>query len=331
MNDNKPAILCGIDPYSGQNYDHRRQWIHDLLEQLAGLFCIEVAFHAEMSNHLHVVLRTRPDVAQRWSREEVVRRWLKIAKIKRGTGDARWEPTTDRIQQELADPKRVNRLRKRLSDISWFMAAVCENVARRANQEEHLRGRFWETRFCSRNLADETAILVCGMYVDLNPIRAGEATTPEESRYTSAYDRICGLQASRIHTATDKVTSPDRWLCELTLSERLETDVGTTEQDPTPHRASDKGLLSMSREAYLALLDWTGRQVRSDKRGAIPDHLAPILERLQIRSEHWLETVLQFDQRFGCVVGRAEEITTAAARMGRRWLRGRRVACELFV
>jgi hypothetical protein len=118
-------------------------------------------------------------------------------------------------------------------------------------------------------LADETAILVCGMYVDLNPIRAGEAATPEESRYTSAYDRICGLQASglqasRIHTATDKVTSPDRWLCELTLSERLETDVGTTEQDPTPHRASDKGLLSMSREAYLALLDWTGRQVRGD-------------------------------------------------------------------
>ncbi|HUG69647.1 MAG TPA: hypothetical protein VMM76_17990, partial [Pirellulaceae bacterium] len=69
----------------------------------------------------------------------------------------------------------------------------------------------------------------------------------------------------------------------------------------------------------------------SDKRGAIPDHLAPILERLQIRSEHWLETVLQFDQRFGCVVGRAEEITAAAARMGRRWLRGRRAAGESFI
>lgn len=147
-----------------------------------------------------------------------MRRWLKIAKIKRGTGDAGWEPTTERIQQELADPKRVKRLRKRLSEISWFMAAVCENAARRANQEEHLRGRFWETRFCSRNLADETAILVCGIYVDLNPIRAGEAstrhdTTPEDSRYTSACDRICGLQASgRCQCNGNTIRNPSRCL-----------------------------------------------------------------------------------------------------------------------
>ncbi|HUG69730.1 MAG TPA: hypothetical protein VMM76_18405 [Pirellulaceae bacterium] len=66
------AFLCGNDPYSRQDYEHRCQWSRDLLEQLAGLFCVEVAFHAEMSNHLHVVLRTCPDVAQRWSDHEVV-------------------------------------------------------------------------------------------------------------------------------------------------------------------------------------------------------------------------------------------------------------------
>jgi len=61
------------------------------------------------------------------------------------------------------------------------------------------------------------------------------------------------------------------------------------------------------------------------------NHLAPLLKRLQIRSEHWLDTVLQFDRRFGCVMGRAQEIMAAAARIGRRWLRGRPAAAESFV
>jgi putative transposase len=39
-------------------------------------------------------------------------------------------------------------------------------------------------------LLDEAAILSCSVYVDLNPMRAGLATTPEESAYTSGCTRI---------------------------------------------------------------------------------------------------------------------------------------------
>jgi len=46
------------------------------------------------------------------------------------------------------------------------------------------------------------------------------------------------------------------------------------------NHTDDKGCLSMTRDQYLKLLDWTGRQIRIDKTGRIPDECAPILERL---------------------------------------------------
>jgi len=68
------ARLCGDDPYTEKNYDYRRDWITNRERFLAQLFGIDVAFHAELSNHIHLVLRTRPDIVRTWSDEEVIRR-----------------------------------------------------------------------------------------------------------------------------------------------------------------------------------------------------------------------------------------------------------------
>ena len=69
------AWLCGQDPVSGKSYDHRKGWIRDRLEELAEAFAVDIIGFAVMANHIHVVLRTRPDVAQEWSDEDVARRW----------------------------------------------------------------------------------------------------------------------------------------------------------------------------------------------------------------------------------------------------------------
>jgi REP element-mobilizing transposase RayT len=69
------GFLCGTDDLTGQNYEHRRQWIRNRIEFLAGIFGIDVLGFSVMSNHLHVVLRSRPDVVTEWSDEDVARRW----------------------------------------------------------------------------------------------------------------------------------------------------------------------------------------------------------------------------------------------------------------
>ena len=79
------AFLCGVDPLSDKSYDHRRSWIRDRLESLAGFFGVEIAAFAVMSNHLHVILRNRPDVVALWSDQEVARRWLTLFPGRVGT------------------------------------------------------------------------------------------------------------------------------------------------------------------------------------------------------------------------------------------------------
>ena len=62
-------------------------------------------------------------------------------------------------------------------------------------------------------------------------------------------------------------------------------------------------------EEYLALVDWTGRIIRSDKRGHIDNTLPPILNRLQITPDQWRINTTQFEaihpRRFNLLTPRA--------------------------
>ena len=88
-----------------------------------------------------------------------------------------------------------------------------------------------------------------------------------------------------------------------------------------------------SRKAdYMKLLDWTGRQGRSDKRGKIPAALAPILERLGIDPSMWFDLVWGYKKYFGRsrAAGRPEDMHRDAAQHGHRWVSGQRSATECF-
>ena len=173
------AFLCGFDAFSNRSFDHRKLWIRRRLESLAGRFAIDVLGFAVMSNHLHLVFRNRPDVAGQWSDEEVARRWCglfprSVASTSPDSPSAAWStPEGLRERILLADPVQLAECRRRLSSVSWLMRCLCEPIARAANREDEVTGRFWEGRFKCQALLDEAAVLACSMYVDLNPIRAG--------------------------------------------------------------------------------------------------------------------------------------------------------------
>ena len=98
--------------------------------------------------------------------------------------------------QHLSEPERnavsdtIAVYRERLANISWFMRCLNHPIAVQANKEDNCKGHFFEARFDSKSLDDFESLITCMAYVDLNPIRAGMATTPENSDYTSIQERI---------------------------------------------------------------------------------------------------------------------------------------------
>ena len=319
------AFLCGSDPVTGESYEHRRQWIRDRLEFLASIFGIDCLTYAIMGNHIHLVLRSRPDVVRTWGDEEIARRWLRLFPRRREQDGSPAEPTEAEIAAIVNQPEVLEERRRRLSDISWWMRRTAEHIARCANREDRCTGHFWEGRYKCQLLLDEASLLACAAYVDLNPVRAAIAETPEASSFTGAKDRIDDLRTGqgakwkRVHD--HERNRPGRrsgWLSPVEAKESSDP-VGPDGCD-SGRRASRKGFLAIPLCDYLELLDWTGRQVRSDKRGSIPKHLSPILARVGLDASDWCELVKKFGRTFKRVAGTAEHLSEEAKRRGLNWL-----------
>ncbi len=289
------AFLTGVDQYTGQSYEHRRDWVESRILELAEVFAIDVSAYAVMSNHLHLVLRVDIYEANAWTDREVVEHWHQLFK---GT-----EVTQKFVKGEIIESFEVKALqhsialfRSRLSDISWFMRALNEPIARKANKEDGCTGRFWEGRFKSQALLDEAAVLACMAYVDLNPIRAKMAKNPETSDFTSIQKRI---------KAAFNGDQPKSLL----------PFVGNERKD------MPKGLLFNAKD-YLRLVDDTGRIIRDDKRGAISQSSQQILDRLNIPQENWLKMTTDFSRLFKGPVGTLQELDSYCEHLDRKRRQG---------
>jgi hypothetical protein len=320
------CFLLGDDPVTGKNYDHRKAWMEDELQHLALYFGCDLLCYSILSNHFHLILRSRPDVVATWDDAEVARRWMMLCPKRRTSDRQPAEPTPGELQTILSNPATLREIRTRLSDISWWMRLLCQKIGRWANREDGELGKFWQARYRAVRLLDEAAILACAAYVDLNPIRAALAESIETSPYTSAQQRALELQrhtsssqtigSGTVHAQHTAQSSPLRAIAQSLSPVCLSEDGSGI--GPCVHkgglRASDKGFLRLSTAAYLELLDWTARQLRSDKRGATPASAAPLFERLGIDERSWCELTKNFGRLFNSVAGKPTVIDNTRSR-----------------
>jgi len=288
------SFLCGEDKATGTNYEHRRQWIEDRIRVLSSIFPVDICAYAVMSNHLHLVVKLCPDEADLWSADETLQRWTSLFKgpllVQKHTSGKDLNPIEENAVNDC-----VEVYRKRFKELGWFMKCLNEPIAKQANKEDGCTGHFWESRYKSQALLTEEALLSCMAYVDLNPVRAAMAATPEASDHTSIKERL--------HPQFDlakAIQEQANLECLLNFNfpvkplANFEGDVSNNEQ---------QGIL-FSIKDYLELVDFTGRIVRSNKRGSISPGLPSILVRLNLDQKTWLVQATNFEKIYHLLFSR---------------------------
>ena len=303
------AWLWGFDEYAGRDYSHRKTWVLERLADQSSVFAIEICAFAILSNHYHLVVHVDSRRARAWSRTEVVARWTRL--FSRPTLIQRWEDNVCGEAEREAAEAMIERWRARLMDVSWYMRCLNEHLARRANAEDECTGRFWEGRFKSQALLDEAGLLTAMAYVDLNPIRAGIARTPEDAEFTSIYERI---RAARITHKAEHDSS------KKTIPPLL----------PFKDGGSTTRAIPFSFPEYLALVDWTGRSIRDDKSGTIDPKLPPIAARLRIDPIAWRTAMQPRGNVFGRALGQLDHLRLHAKALGQSRVKGLNAAHRMY-
>jgi hypothetical protein len=249
-----------------------------------------------MSNHYHLVVFIDKDAALSLSDHEVIERWCTehqmpwlIQRFLAGQLSSRAELD--------ACMKLIETWRHRLYSLSWLMKELNYEIAVQANAEDQCTGRFWEGRFKSQALLDEKALLAAMAYVDLNPVRAHLAETPEQSEHTSIKARLRTLEQGKTETRG------------------LANFMGYAHQDKPygiPFRLMD----------YIELVDWVGRQIRPDKRGHINERLPDILTRLSLSQQACLTLCTELEKKPRIWIGSSERLDFAKQYLNRQRMVG---------
>ena len=268
---------------------------------------IDLLAYAVMGNHLHLVIRLRPDVVAEWSPTDVARHALAVLPIRSGPALEPLAVTPAVIERYAGNARWLAEQRARLSSPSWLLRLVKQEVSRRANAEDGCTGHFWEKRFTSVAVLDAAATLACMIYVDLNPLRAGMVTVPEQSLFTSIRHRVARVQ---------KGTRSDLESADSELGTQL---VAMPNCGPPDAFTGSQERWSLGEGDYLDILDATARQVVAGKRGSMPAHSLPLLQRLGITPAAWLSTMAQGGSMLGSALGGPAARQHWAVSRGQKW------------
>lgn len=292
---------------------NRKAWLDDRLRVLNDLFAVSVAGYAVMDNHLHTLVRIDLADAMQWSPSEVARRWFVLFPPR----DTKRQPinvTTKYIESKIQDPGWVEEIRNRLSSISWFMKCLKEPLARLANKSDGCKGTFFEGRFKSIAILDEESLLTVCTYIDLNPVAAGIAETPEESHHTSFKERVSHVASQG--RLDDLRVSKQGSVAGIKAASGLEEDLWLIPiEDRRTIDSKREGMLSgFTLGNYFMLVEFTGRIVRNGK-VSISSELADIFDRVGTTAQHWQSRIKKMTRSrwFGSFVASSRQLLRETA------------------
>ena len=83
---------------------------------------------------------------------------------------------------------------------------------------------------------------------------------------------------------------------------------------------------------YLDLIDWVGRSVRTEKRGAISSITPPILNHLGINEDAFIEHVLNYDDKtlYHVAADPLENIKSLAKHLKQKFIKGQFTLMKLY-
>jgi len=292
----------------GDHHGHRRGWFAESLSDALPHFGVDLVTYAIMSNHVHLILRLRPDVVDQWTPVEAARHALSVFPARSGWQNEALPITASQVEGYAEHRAWLKKQRERLKSLSWFMRVVKQAIARRANSEDECRGHFWESRFHTVALLDEAAVIACMIYVDLNPARARMTKTIRGSDYSGGRGRLL-LQEQ----AGEKAWEPgERGLAKQLASLRSVAPVHAV--------TGEEQSCWLNGPDYLEVLESTLASISGAPKSAWQAHLMNTCARLALDFDQWPAAMKEGGRFLGTAIGGKDTRKRLADRVHRGWI-----------
>ncbi len=236
-----------------------------------------------------------------WSDQEVAERWLNVYPGKLNEPQFKAQRAL-KLQAIIADKNLLMEYRQRIGSLSWLMRRINEPIAKRSNAEDICKGHFWESRFSSQALLDETAALTCMAYVDLNPIRAGLSNQLEKSEFTSIKKRLEKINPKQLQLTIKSIAGEVK-----------------------------NRTLILKLQDYINLVEWTGKTICHPGKHKIPNQLSSVFDRLNLNQENWISQVKDYGNSYYRAVGCLEKLKLKAKQLEQQWLKGKKQIQQLYL